>query len=143
VFRDTVCRPEIAVVGTASFTVQIAPQCSGYEGVGLIVALLTVALWLLRRDLRFPRALVFLPLGMILIWLANAFRIAALVILGTLGYPELAQGAFHSLAGWVLFLLVGMGLIAVARPSLRRATPTLVRRHVGWHGLCPGVSPPR
>jgi exosortase E/protease (VPEID-CTERM system) len=117
VFSSVVCQPQISVVGTTSFTVEIAPACSGYEGLGMLAAFLSIALWLFRRALRFPRSLVLLPVGMSLIWLANAFRIAALVGLGTWGYPELALAGFHSLAGWVLFLLIGLGLIALARRS--------------------------
>ena len=33
------------------------------------------------------------------------------------GYSALALGGFHSLAGWILFLLIGLGLIAWARQS--------------------------
>jgi exosortase E/protease (VPEID-CTERM system) len=117
IFRETVYQPEVRLVGTPSFSVMIAPECSGYEGVGVITALIGLALWLLRRQLRFPAALVLLPLGIILIWLANAVRIAALVALGTSGYSELAVGGFHSLAGWVLILVVGLGLIAWANHS--------------------------
>ena len=117
VFSGIVCQPEISVVGTRSFTVEIAPACSGYEGLGMLAAFLCTALWLFRRDWRFPRSFILLPVGMILIWLANAFRIAALVALGTWGYPDLALAGFHSLAGWVVFLLIGLGLIASARRS--------------------------
>jgi exosortase E/protease (VPEID-CTERM system) len=117
VFRDTICDPARGIVGTPSFAVGIAPECSGYEGMGLIGAVLAIYLWLFRRDLRFPRALVLLPAGMALMWLANALRIAALISLGVLGYPALAQGGFHSLAGWAFFLMIGLGLISFTRKS--------------------------
>ena len=67
-----------------------------------------------RGNFRFPNAFALLPLAMVLIWLANAVRIASLIALGTWGFPELAAGAFHSLAGWFLFLLIGLSLIAWA-----------------------------
>jgi CAAX prenyl protease-like protein len=38
-----------------------------------------------------------------------------LVALGTFGYRQVALAGFHSLAGWVLFLLIGLGLIAWGR----------------------------
>jgi len=38
-----------------------------------------------------------------------------LIAIGTCGYPDLASGAFHSLAGWFFFLVIGLGLIAGAR----------------------------
>jgi len=115
VFSDTICQPDQALVGTPSFSVTIAPVCSGYEGMGLIAALLSIALWMFRRDLRFPRAFALLPVGISLMWMANAVRIASLVALGTWGYRGLALGGFHSLAGWLLFLSIGLGLIACAR----------------------------
>ena len=115
VFSDTICQPDQSLVGTPSFQVAIAPECSGYEGMGLIAALLSIALWMFRRDFRFPRAFALLPMAMALMWLANAVRITSLVALGTWGYRELALGGFHSLAGWLLFLLIGLGLIACAR----------------------------
>jgi exosortase E/protease (VPEID-CTERM system) len=128
-FPETVCEPDLALVGTREYKVKIAPACSGYEGMGLIAALVSIALWMFRRDFRFPRALALLPLAMALMWLANAVRIAALVVLGTWGYRELALAGFHSLAGWVLFLLIGLGLIAWARQipffsTLPADTPT-------------------
>ncbi len=117
VYSNLVYDPAINSIGTATFHVEITPECSGYEGVGLMAGLLAVALWALRRDFRFPRALVLLPVAITLAWLANALRIAALVVLGNSGYPDLALGGFHSLAGWVLFLGVGLGLIAAALRS--------------------------
>ena len=114
VFSETTCQPDQTIVGTPSFEVAISPQCSGYEGVGLIAVFVSITLWILRRDFRFPRAFALLPLAMALIWLANAIRIAVLIAIGTWGYPELAAGAFHSLAGWFFFLLIGLGLIAWA-----------------------------
>jgi exosortase E/protease (VPEID-CTERM system) len=114
-FSETVCRPDERIVGTPSFHVQIAPACSGYESMGLIAVLLCIALWMFRRDLRFPRAFALLPMAMALMWLANAVRITAMVALGTWGFPELALAGFHSLAGWLLFLMIGLGLTASVR----------------------------
>jgi hypothetical protein len=51
------------VVGTATFEVALVPACSGYEGIGCVTLLLTLYLWLFRSHLRFPQALVLLPLG--------------------------------------------------------------------------------
>jgi len=114
-FPETICLPDQLVVGTPSFPAGISAQCSGYEGMGMIAAFTAVALWVFRRDFRFPRAFALLPLAMVLIWVANAFRIASLIALGTWGYPELAAGALHSLAGWFFFLVIGLGSIAFAR----------------------------
>src|SRR4029450_12312874 len=81
-------------------------------------------LWLFRTHLRFPQALVLLPLGALASWVANALRLAALVALGTSVSPALAQGGFHSQAGWIACLLVGLGVMAVSqRGALFMARP--------------------
>jgi exosortase E/protease (VPEID-CTERM system) len=103
-----------AVVGTSNFQVEIAPACSGFDGMGLVLVLVLSFLWISRRLLRFPQALVLIPLGLVSIWLANAARLAALVLLGSAGWPELALGGFHSVGGWLIFAGVSLGLISVA-----------------------------
>ncbi len=111
VFQETILDLDRSVVGTPSFRVEVSPECSGYEGIGLIVVSTTAYFWLRRRDLRFPRALLLLPLGVALIILANIVRIVALVAIGSSGSPEVALGGFHSQAGWLAFNLVALGLI--------------------------------
>jgi exosortase E/protease (VPEID-CTERM system) len=101
------------VVGTPTFKVSIAPECSGYEGIGLIVGFLSVYLWLCRRELRFPAALVLLPIGAMTIWIVNAFRIVALVAIGTSGWPAIARGGFHSQAGWIAFNVIALGFVGI------------------------------
>jgi exosortase E/protease (VPEID-CTERM system) len=111
---EVISRPHEMVVGTPSFSVEIAPMCSGYEGVGLVLVFLAVFLWAYRQELRFPQSFLLLPIGVITIWLANAVRIAALIVVGTYISPSIAQGGFHSQAGWLAFNAVTLGLIAVA-----------------------------
>ena len=101
------------VVGTSAFKISIAPICSGYEGIGLVTLFLTLYLWLFRKHLRFPQVLWLFPVGILAIWVANAGRITTLVAIGTSISPEIALGGFHSKAGWLSFLLVGVGLITV------------------------------
>lgn len=130
---DSVSIPESLVVGTSSFKVKVGPECSGYEGVGLILAFLVIYLYLFRKDLRFPGALVLLPIGAAAMWILNAVRIVALIGIGTSGWPEIALGGFHSQAGWLLFNAVGLTLVAVinrgayfmqaSRPQFIPATP--------------------
>ena len=55
--------------------------------------------------------------GTAAIWLANAARIAALVLIGARWSPSVACGGFHSQAGWLAFLGVGLGLVAASRRS--------------------------
>ncbi len=114
VYSTVVTEPQKLVVGTPTFAIQIAPMCSGYEGVGLVLVFLGVFLVLYRQELRFPRALLLLPLGVITIWLLNALRIALLVVVGTSISPSVALGGFHSQAGWLAFNGVALGLIGLA-----------------------------
>jgi len=115
--EDVVCQPAERIIGTAAFEVEIAPACSGYEGMGLMLVLMGAFLLISRRTLRFPRALWLLPLGCLLAYLANAVRIAALILLGTHVSEEIALGGFHSRAGVLLFLAVGFGLIGLSLRS--------------------------
>jgi exosortase E/protease (VPEID-CTERM system) len=101
------------ILGTGSFLVAISPQCSGYEGIGLITVFLAIYLWLFRERIRFPQALLLFPLGALAIWLANTLRIALLIAIGDSYSPELALGAFHSQAGWITFALIALGLIVL------------------------------
>ena len=115
VAQDVVCHPEAHELGIGDFVVAIAPACSGFEGIGLICALLGAYVLLFRKDLRFPQALLLLPLGMVVIWSFNVLRIVLLVIVGASGRPDVALGGFHSQAGWLGFNIVGLGLVATSR----------------------------
>lgn len=98
--------PDGVILGLSDFAVRIDPVCSGFEGMGLAAAL-TLAYWFaFRRDLRFPNAYLLLPICVTLAWLGNIVRIIALMILGAFINPNLAVGAFHSKAGWVLFCAI-------------------------------------
>ena len=85
--------------------------------IGLIVVLLGFYLFYFRKSLRFPNALLLLPIGVALIWLANSVRIAALISVGTWLSPEIAEGGFHSASGWLLFCMITLGLVAISRRS--------------------------
>ena len=115
--EDVVFQPAEGIIGTRAFDVEIAPACSGYEGMGLMLVLMGAFLLISRRTLRLPRALWLLPLGCLLAYLANAGRIAALILLGTHVSEEIALGGFHSRAGVLLFLAVGFGLIGLSLRS--------------------------
>jgi CAAX prenyl protease-like protein len=125
IYTEVVCQPDERIIGTAAFTVEIAPQCSGYEGVGLLSVFVAVYLWLFRHDLRFPHALLLWPAGVVVLWLANALRITALIVLGTGGWPEVALGGFHSQAGWLVFNAVALGLAVLARRLRFFAVPSV------------------
>ena len=95
IYTDTVADPARLEIGTPTFSVAITPQCSGYEGMGLIVAFLGAYLWFSRKTLRFPNALLLLPIGAAAVWLLNSVRIATLIVIGTSGWREVALGGFH------------------------------------------------
>jgi exosortase E/protease (VPEID-CTERM system) len=101
-------------LGVGDFTAYIDKSCSGYEGMGLVTAFLSLFLWVFRRSLLFPNALALIPIGVGAIWLLNSARIAALVSLGAHVSPEVAISGFHSQAGWIAFLFVAIGIMATA-----------------------------
>lgn len=109
-------RMELGVVGrNGIFAVNISPECSGYQGIGLVAVFLAVYLWMARRELRLPQAMLLIPLGVSLIWLANEVRLAALLMLGAWVSPGMALGGFHSQAGWLSFILVSLGIVAASQ----------------------------
>jgi exosortase E/protease (VPEID-CTERM system) len=112
---DPVCRPEEAVIGTRGFLVRVAPQCSGIEGMGLILVFLGIVLALWRRAYRFPHALLLLPLGVAALWLANVARIALLIAVGVWISPSVAVQGFHSQAGWLAFNGIALVLVLASR----------------------------
>jgi exosortase E/protease (VPEID-CTERM system) len=109
---ETVSDTTFLIVGTPSFAVAIAPSCSGYEGIGLFWTFIGVYLWLFRKCLCFPQALLLIPVGTILMWCCNALRIAGLITVGSWGSEAVALGGFHSQVGWLAFNAVALGLVA-------------------------------
>ena len=107
--------PAAMTFGTHTFSVEVAPACSGYEGIGLILAFTTGWLWFFRGEWRFPRALLLIPVGVATIWFFNAVRVAGLVLIGVAGAPEIAIQGFHSHAGWIAFNVVALGTCLAAR----------------------------
>ena len=125
--NQLVVEPQRMLVGTAGFAVIITPECSGVEGMGLFLIFSVFWLILFRDELRFPHALALVPLGVVALYLLNALRITALVLIGDAGWKDIAVRGFHSQAGWIAFngvtllLLVGARRIAwfraVAEPA--------------------------
>jgi exosortase E/protease (VPEID-CTERM system) len=108
----------LGILGTARFTVWIAPACSGLEGIALICVFVSAYLWFCRSEYRFPAALVLIPAGIASIWILNAARITTLIVIGQ-WYGDIAVAGFHSVAGWIFFNLVAFGLVGASR-------------HIGW-----------
>jgi exosortase E/protease (VPEID-CTERM system) len=124
VYPDVVCEPSTLVIATPAFAVRIDPDCSGYEGMALILAFLGGYLWFDRETLRMPQALILLPLGAVASWLANVLRTALLVAIGSSWSEKIAMGGFHSQAGAIAFSSIGLALVVVARRSTWFARPT-------------------
>jgi len=109
--HDVVAEPARRVLGVGDFKVNIAAACSGYEGIGLVTAFLSIYLWIFRSVLKFPNAWLVLPIGIASIWVLNSVRIAALISLGAHVSPEIAVTGFHSQAGWMMFLIVTIAIM--------------------------------
>ena len=116
-YAEIVVEPQRRILGVGDFVVEIAAVCSGYEGIGLVLVFTGFYLVIFRQDFRFPQALLLLPLGVAAIWLFNIVRIAALIGIGAEISPELALGGFHSMAGWISFVLVTVGILLLAHNS--------------------------
>ena len=106
---DVIADPVRFVLGTKTFNVEVAPACSGFEGVALMLAFGSVWLLFFRREFLFPQALLLIPGGMLAIWLLNCVRLVTLILIGDAGAPQIALGGFHSQAGWIAF--VGMAIL--------------------------------
>ena len=114
---DLTINPEERILGSGDFVVNIAAACSGYEGMGLMLAFTGVYLYAYRHDFRFPHALLLFPVGMICIWLLNSVRIVMLIIIGSVWSPDIAVGGFHSQAGWITFIACALGILGLAHGS--------------------------
>jgi exosortase E/protease (VPEID-CTERM system) len=103
------------ILATDRFAIEVTEVCSGLEGMGLMLAF-TVA-WLLyfRREYLFPRALLLIPAGLAAMFALNALRIAALMLIGYAGFPDVASYGFHSQAGWIAFNSVACALAFLSR----------------------------
>lgn len=133
---DVETLPVEKAIGTEAFSISVAPQCSGVEGFALVTLFVTLYLWLFRADLRFPRALLLYPVGLAASALFNVLRITVLLAIGLNGNPELAVGGFHSHAGWLMFTLVALGLVALAQ-----TVPALQKISTGQAAPAPATAP--
>jgi exosortase E/protease (VPEID-CTERM system) len=105
------------VLSTGRFAVQIADVCSGLEGGGLMLAFSSAWLLYFRHEYIFPRALLLIPASIAAIFALNVLRIAALMLIGDAGFPDVAVYGFHSQAGWIAFNGVACALVLVSRRS--------------------------
>jgi len=110
-FEDGFVETDTRILGTSRFAIEIAPACSGYEGIGLIVVFLSGFLFMSRAQLRMPNALVVVPMGVVLVYAVNLVRIMALLAFGHFVSPTIAVAGFHAYAGWILFCAVALALV--------------------------------
>jgi exosortase E/protease (VPEID-CTERM system) len=103
------------VIGTPTFKVQILPWCAGFEGTALILVFSVAWLGFFRREYRFPQAFLLIPAGMVGMWVSNAIRITALILIGVAGAPDVAGGGFHSQAGWIAFTSIALAFMVLSR----------------------------
>jgi exosortase E/protease (VPEID-CTERM system) len=94
------------------------------EGMGLILAFSIIWLTYLRKQTRFPQALLLIPCALGCMWLMNVVRIAVLILLGNAAGEEVAMVGFHSQAGWIAFTAVALGFsMATQKLSWVRKVP--------------------
>jgi exosortase E/protease (VPEID-CTERM system) len=121
--------PVTRILRAPHFAVEVSSLCSGLEGVGLMLVFAAVWLLYFRREYRFPRALLLVPAGVLLIFALNVARIAALVLIGNAGYPSIAVFGFHSQAGWIAFngAACAIAFVSLRSPWLSHAPPSDIR----------------
>ena len=112
-FQGVIAEPDTLVIGVEHFQVIVGAPCAGFEGIGLITLFLSLYLFLRREELRFPHALILVPLGMFLSWAFNVLRVAVLVWIGATISPSIALGVFHARGGWLAFLMLAVGFVLV------------------------------
>ena len=132
--ENPVFDPKYNLIGIGNFSVYIGASCAGWEGIGLFCTFFSVYLWLYRRDLRFPQALILLPIGVLVLWCLNVLRLVALILLGNWS-NSLAVDGFHSVAGWLFFNAATLGLVVASR-RLR-----LFAQNVPGHNCRTGSNP--
>ena len=114
VSTDVRVGPDPDLIAVRDFRVFVTHVCSGADGLGLVVLLQATWIALARERLLVSRALLLIPLGIALAFGANVIRIAALLWVGGSGHAALAAGGLHSKLGWILFIGIALGTIAMA-----------------------------
>ena len=117
-------------IGSPKFSVQITAWCAGFEGTALMLVFSIAWIGYFRREFRFPHALLLVPAGMLVVWLSNALRITALILIGVAGAPKVAAGGFHSQAGWIAFNCVALGFAVLTRHMPWFASRTITSKGI-------------
>ncbi|MDH3387700.1 MAG: exosortase E/protease, VPEID-CTERM system [Gammaproteobacteria bacterium] len=128
IYPDIIVDPDLKRLGAMTFVVNIAPQCSGYEGMALMAMFTGFYLSIFRKEFRFPQALLLFPIGIVTIWLFNNVRIALLIAIGASYSPAVAVGGFHSQAGWISFIAVIIVTLTLAYRTPFFSTVSVARK---------------
>jgi len=91
--------PMLTVKG---FSIIIGPPCSGIESLSLFTGLFLLMVVYEQKNLNWKRSIVVFFIGLAGTYLLNALRMVLISVIG-IYRPILAQGLFHSQAGWILF----------------------------------------
>ena len=115
VLPNVIADQRTMMIGTPRFHVEVTPWCAGFEGTALMLVFSVAWLAFFRREYRFPQALLLVPSGMAVMWISNAVRITALILIGVAGAPNVALTGFHSQAGWIAFTCVALSFAVFSR----------------------------
>jgi exosortase/archaeosortase family protein len=98
--------PARSILSANNFLVRVGPACSGLSFLILFISFFSYVLWSFSRKAQIQkiRAAIIFFTGILLMFLLNAFRIASIMILGTVA-PNLAMNLFHSAVGAIMFFL--------------------------------------
>jgi exosortase E/protease (VPEID-CTERM system) len=140
---DVFIDPVTQRISTSNFGVRIEWPCSGIEGLCLMLVFTITWLWFVRRESRFPQALLLIPAALVVTWVANVARIVALILIGHVGAASVALGGFHSKAGWIAFNGIALAFVVAAGrlPRLSRDRADHARASSASNPPAPYVMP--
>ncbi len=138
------------VIILARTTLEVAEACSGIRSLITLFALATTLAYFTQRS--FWRSGILVLSAVPIAIAANASRVAGTGILAHFFGPKLAEGFFHTLSGWFLFLVAGilLGLVGTALAKIPRHPDRRMTRPTAISGqpdderpLSPADAPPR
>jgi exosortase/archaeosortase family protein len=120
--------PNTFYLGVREFSVYVYKPCSGVEGIRLFLFLFTLVLIFDWKKVAKFRALLVAAVGTAVMFLADVFRIYAIMFLGYVIYKKMGHEAayrivleqFHSHFGWFFYILVLLILFRLSYPFLIR-----------------------
>src|SRR6266404_4033460 len=115
------------VINLPSLSLDVAEACSGLRS---LVSLITISvLYGYVFESRVSRRLLLVLSSVPIAVAANGIRIAGSGILGQYWDPSKAEGFYHLLSGWLIFVLC-LGLLMLFHAILRLTGPRAQSRHV-------------